>query len=215
MTDAPDDRGASRSRRSARPRRCGCGRAGRRSRGCREECSSALARRRALGIGGALFFALKPQHQTTGPNSTTPTTATRRTAWRTCRGLHRPAASRAAARAAAARRSRPADPECRRARARHADRQRRSRAAAHRAGAGSSADQPSLRDDQLSARPPPAPAPTPAGACMPLAAKRASTDLTLAGSQARLPERQRRSAHHQPRSRRSRRPAHTSCRRAP
>ena len=47
-------------------RKCGCDRADRPSPGCREKCSSAWAVAAAIGIGGALFFALKPQHQTTG-----------------------------------------------------------------------------------------------------------------------------------------------------
>ena len=47
-------------------RKCGCDRADRPSPGCRAKCSWAWAAAAAIGIGGALFFALKPQHQTTG-----------------------------------------------------------------------------------------------------------------------------------------------------
>ena len=67
MTDAPHDDGGGPIRsQPARRRKCGCDRADRPSPGCREKCSSAWAAAAAIGIGGALFFALKPQHQTTG-----------------------------------------------------------------------------------------------------------------------------------------------------
>ena len=62
--------------------------------------------------------------------------------------LYGPAETRSPARPAASRRSRPADRQCRRAGARHADTGPGSRAAAHRPGAGGGAHQPSLRDDQ-------------------------------------------------------------------
>ena len=76
----------------------------------------------AIGIGGALFLALRPQHQTTGSelyNTEQPDDAgwPRQSAAR----LYGPAESRSPARPAASRRSRPADRQCRRAGARHAD----------------------------------------------------------------------------------------------
>ena len=76
----------------------------------------------AVGIGGALFFALRPQQQTTGSelyntsNRTTPDGLANLP--RDYTGLPR---DRAAARPAAARRSRPADRQRRRAGSRHAD----------------------------------------------------------------------------------------------
>ena len=105
----------------------------------------------ALGIGGALFLALKPQHRTAGSelydtnNRNTPDGLA--TLPKDYTGLPQVGA---AAWAAAARRSRPADPERGRAGARHADADRgiQPGRTAHRAGAGSSASQPSLCDDQ-------------------------------------------------------------------
>ena len=102
-------------------RKCGCDRADRPSPGCREKCSSAWAAAAAIGIGGALFFALKPQHQTTGSelyntnNRNTPDGLANLP--RDYTGLPKPAP---AAWAAASRRPRAADPECRRTRARNA-----------------------------------------------------------------------------------------------
>ena len=103
----------------------------------------------AIGIGGALFLALRPQHQTTGSelyNTEQPDDPgwPRQSAAR----LHGPAENRSPARPAASWRSRQADRQCRRASARHADTRPGSRAAAHRSGAGGSAHQPSLRDDE-------------------------------------------------------------------
>jgi hypothetical protein len=108
----------------------------------------------ALGIAGALFLALKPQHQTSG--SELYNTNNRNYAgWlgQPAEGLYRPAEIRPTARATAARRSRSADSQCRCACARHADagRARRSGKTAPRPGAGSSAHQPSFRDHERGA----------------------------------------------------------------
>ena len=105
----------------------------------------------AIGIGGALFFALKPQHQTTGSelyntnNRNTPDGLANLP--RDYTGLPKPAAP---ARAATAWRPRAADPECRRARARHADAGggTKPRGTAYRAGAGGGAGEPSLCHEQ-------------------------------------------------------------------
>ena len=158
----------------------------------------------AIGIGGALFLALRPQHQTTGSelyNTEQPDDPgwPRQSAAR----LHGPAENRSPARPAASRRSRQADRQCRRAGARHAEHRRPgSGAAAHRPGAGGSAHQPSLRDDQRrTGRVRGHPRHRPAAQAVVPAAGSSRSDV--AGSQARLSERQCRSSHGQPRSRRT------------
>ena len=156
----------------------------------------------AIGIGGALVPgspAAAPDHRVRAlqhQQSHDP-------GWprQSAARLYGPAESRSPARPAASRRSRPADRQCRRASARHADTRPGSRAAAHRSGAGGSAHQPSLRDDQRRtgrARGHPGIDRRAGGR-----ARRRLSRSDVAGSQARLPERQCRSSHGQSRSRRT------------
>ena len=160
----------------------------------------------ALGIGGALFLALKPQHRTAGSelydtnNRNTPDGLA--TLPKDYTGLPQ---IDAAARAAAARRSRPADPERGRARARHADADRgiQPGRTAHRAGAGSGASEPSLRDDQCRSNRCRAFAASSSRSAYGGRDNRAIKRPHVPGSQARLPERACRSAHSEPRSHRA------------
>ena len=168
-----------------------------------------LSRKVLLGLGhrprpsasaARCSSRLKPQHQTTGSelyntdNRKTPdglaNLATR---------LYGPAQAGAAARAATARRSRPADPECRRARARHAD-------------AGTDPEQQRIAQEQEAARTShlfattnfsqTAAAPCRHRRRLSAPRPRQRFDRShVAGSQARLSQRRRRSPHRQPRSR--------------
>ena len=172
----------------------------------------------AIGIGGALFFALKPQHQTSrlrtlqhqqSQHAGRPGQLAAR--------LYRTAENAAPAWTAAAGRSWAADPECRRPSARHAgaDGGTKSRAAAHCPGARSGAHQPSVRNDQCQSNRVALVATGVGSRLPPRRQPRRISRPDVSGSQARLPQWQRRSTHRQPRSRSSRQPANMCCRPAP
>ena len=156
----------------------------------------------AIGIGGALFFALKPQHQTTGSelyntnNRNTPDGLANLP--RDYTGLPE---TRSPAWAAASGRPWAADPECRRTRARHARAGggTKSRGTAHCPGARSGAGEPPLCNDECRSDRV-AFADTGVGAVCSRGGKRWIIRPHVPGSQARFSQRERRSTDNQSRS---------------